>query len=221
MCGNGEDTLSGGLGNNTLNGGAGNNTMIGANANSTWSITANNAGKVAAVVGATTFTTSFSNLQNLTGGTLNDTFKFSNGKSVSGAINGGTGVNTVNFAAYTTAVTVNLNPLVGTATGVGGGISNIANAVGGAANDILVGNASNNVLMGGAGQDILIGGAGKDSLNGGSGQDILIGGSTDNDNNPANLVAIMGIWAQTTVPYGTRISNLLAGLLEHYHDPQR
>lgn len=188
--------LTGFDGATTLDGGAGSDKLIGRNAASTWTITANNAGKV----GNATFTA----VENLTGGTLNDTFKFSNGAGVSGTIDGGGGVNTLNYAAYLTAVKVNL--LLGTATGTGG-ISNIRNVTGGAANDILVGDTNNNVLTGSAGRDVIIGGGGKDTLNGGAGDDILIGGTTDNDNNPANLDAIMAAWA-ANLPYATRITNL-------------
>lgn len=214
--GNGNDSLSGGLGNNSLDGGAGNDTMTGANAASSWSITADNGGKVVSMVGTTVFATTFSAVENLTGGSLNDGFKFSNGKSVAGTINGGSGINTLNFAAYTTAVTVNL--VLGSATGVGGGVTNIANIVGGAGNDILVGNTGNNVLMGNGGRDVLIGGAGKDTLNGGAGDDILIGGFTDDDSNPANLASIMTTWAAPLPSYSTRVGSLLATVSSISHN---
>jgi Ca2+-binding RTX toxin-like protein len=179
-----------------VKGGSGSDTLTGANLATTWSITAANAGKAGA--------TAFSSFESLTGGTLNDTFKFSNGKGVSGAIDGGDGVNTLNYAAYLAVVKVNL-PLA-TATGTGG-ISNISNVTGGAGNDILVGNAADNLLLGGAGRDILIGGAGTDTLNGGAGDDILVGGVTDQDNNWDNLDAIMAAWANPS-PYLTRITSL-------------
>jgi hypothetical protein len=50
----------------------------------------------------------FSAFPNLTGGTGMDIFKFSAGKGVTGAINGGGGGDWLDYAAYTTAVTVNL-----------------------------------------------------------------------------------------------------------------
>lgn len=195
-------TATGGInGINVLRGGDSNDTLVGLNANSTWRVTADNAGRVGA--------TRFFGIENLAGGTLNDTFTFSNSKGVNGVIDGGAGVNRLNYAAYTSAVTVNL-PL-GTATGVGGGIRNIAHVIGSAANDILVGNALMNALLGGAGRDLLIGGNDKDSLNGGAGDDILVAGTTTADSNVAALDAMMVEWARA-LPYATRIGNL-TGLL--------
>ena len=57
---------------------------------------------------------SFSSFENLIGGSGTDIFIFSKSKSLSGVIDGGGGGDTLNYAAYTTAVTVNL------ATGMGG-----------------------------------------------------------------------------------------------------
>lgn len=186
-------------------GGAGSDTLIGPNAATAWTITANDGGKAGAVA--------FSAFENLTGGTLNDTFTFSNGNSVSGTIDGGGGINTLNYAAYTTAVNVNL--LLKQATAVANGISNIRNVAGGAANDILVGDANDNALNGNAGRNLLIGGAGKDTLNGGSGDDLLIAGTTSHDTNQSNLNAILAAWA-ASLPYATRILNLTGsgGLLQ-------
>ena len=99
----------------------------------------------------------FSAVENLTGGTGNDTFKFSAGKSVTGRIDGGGGTDTLNYALYTTGVTVNLG--VGTATGTGG-VANIVNVTGSPANDTITGNSASNVLSGGGGSDVLNGGPG-------------------------------------------------------------
>src|SRR5207244_13210191 len=96
---------------------------------------------------------------------------------VTGRIDGGTGNNTLDYTSYTTDITANLN--LGQATGVGGGIVNIANVTGGQGNDILVGDASDNILIGGPGRNILIGGGGSDTLKAstaGLGEEILIGG---------------------------------------------
>ena len=82
--------------------------MIGPNATNIWSITAVNAGTVG--------TFSFSAVENLTGGTGEDEFVFGAGKTISGKIDGGGGgTDWLDYAAYTTAVTVNLATL--TATG--------------------------------------------------------------------------------------------------------
>src|SRR5207244_4306491 len=54
-------------------------------------------------------TITFSNFGQLTGGTGNDTFTFTDGKSVS-VINGGTGgTNILDLSNYTTALTINLS----------------------------------------------------------------------------------------------------------------
>src|SRR5262249_38305491 len=115
--------IGGGFSNITklIGGTSGANTLIGPNATNTWTLNAVNGG----IVSGVTFTT----FQNLTGGTGKDLFVFSAGKSVSGAINGGGGVDWLDYALYTTAVTVNL--ATGTATGVGGGISGIRHVRGG------------------------------------------------------------------------------------------
>ena len=85
---------------------------------------------------------------------------FANGASVNGTLNGGAGVDTINYSAYTTSVTVNL--ALGTATGTSG-ISNIENIIGGAGNDLLTGDGGNNVITGNGGNDTMSGGAGDDT----------------------------------------------------------
>ena len=140
-------TASGGL---LLDGQGGTNTLIGPNAAATWNITNTNAGNIAGV-------TSFANVQRLTGGSANDTFKFGNGKGVTGIINGGGGTNTLDYSAYTTGVSVNLT--AGTATGAVG-VVNIQNVIGSPANDTIIGSAANNVLNGDGGDDVLNGGSG-------------------------------------------------------------
>ncbi len=125
------------------------------------------------------------------------------------SLDGGGGVNTLDYSAYTTGVTINL--AAGTATDLAG-IVNFRNAVGGSGNNILVGNGGN-VLTGGPGRDLLIGGGSASILNGGGGEDILIGGTTAYDTNPAALEAIMAEWAPVGADpgYDTRVANLQSG----------
>src|SRR5262249_42089347 len=151
-----------------------------------------------------------------------------------GTIDGGAGVNTLDYSLYTTGITVDLGS--GTATGVGGGITHIQNVTGGAGNDTLTGDAADNVLIGNAGNDtvlggsdgnailvgglgndiltagigrsLLIGGSGTDNLLGGSADDILIGGSTSYDANIGALQAIMTEWKRTDLDYAGRINHL-------------
>ena len=61
--------------------------------------------------------------------------------------------NTLDYSAYTTAVTVDLTS--GIATGVGGGVLHIQNVIGGAGDDLLIGDAEANLLDGGPGNDRL------------------------------------------------------------------
>ncbi|MGO9917135.1 MAG: beta strand repeat-containing protein [Isosphaeraceae bacterium] len=189
-------------------------TLVGANTTNTWSITATNEGTVNSIA--------FSGFANLTGGTAMDIFVFSSGATVKGVINGGGGSDWLDYAAYTTAVTVNLS--TGVATGVGGGIANIQNVRGGQGTDKLTGSSQGNILIGGAGantitggsgKSILIGDKGKDSVAGGSGSDILVGGYTSYDSsslaNDLALEAILEEW-QSSGSYSARISAIKSGV---------
>jgi hypothetical protein len=140
-------TNSGGL---VVNGQGGTNTLVGPNAAATWNITNTNAGNITGVA-------TFTSFENLTGGSGADTFKFSNGKSISGRINGGGGADTLDYSLFSTGVTVKLG--VGTATGTGS-IANIENVTGSRANDSITGSSSNNVIKGQGGTDVLNGGGG-------------------------------------------------------------
>jgi hypothetical protein len=190
-------------------------TLIGANTANAWSITAANTGTVNSF--------SFSGVENLTGGTSTDEFVFSVGATVSGEIDGGGGgYDWLDYAAFTTPVTVNLTTW--TATGVGGGLARIRAVRGGQGGDTLTGNTIGNILIGGSGtntivggsgESILIGGKGKDTVTGNSGSDILIAGYTDYDTssaaNDAALDAILLEW-QSTDSYSSRISKIKAGV---------
>jgi CHAT domain-containing protein len=106
---------------NVVGGSSGNDTLVGSNTANTWNITANNSGNVNGTFG-------FSSFENLSGGTANDTFRFSNGALISGTLDGSAGSDTLDYSASTTPVTVNL------ATGA----LNIESAIGGSSNDTLV-----------------------------------------------------------------------------------
>jgi Ca2+-binding RTX toxin-like protein len=150
------------------------------------------------------------------------------GQNFPGIIDGGGGIDTLDYSAYAAAVTVDLG--LGSATGVASGaaasISNVENAKGGSAADTLTGNAMGNVLIGnagtdtlsgGAGRDLLIGGLGADTLGSGSGDDILIGCRTAHDTNDAALRDIMKEWTRTDLvgtaqeQYNLRTDHLLHG----------
>src|SRR5207248_11126759 len=85
-----------------VNGQAGNDRLTGPNATTVWTITGLNQGTVSGV--ATTFT----GVENLTGGSAADNFAFANGAGVTGTVDGGAGTDTIDYSAYTTTVAVNL-----------------------------------------------------------------------------------------------------------------
>lgn len=145
-------------------------------------------------------------------GAGNDTFQVNDFiGSPSLAIDGGGGVNTLDYSAYHGTVQAIL-PL-GLATGFGGGIKNIENVTGGQGNSLLVGDANANVLKGGTGRNLLIGGGGADTLDAsGAGSDnILIGGTTDYDTNLAALNAVFAEWTRIDLGFRDRFSDLNSG----------
>jgi hypothetical protein len=200
-----------GHGVNLIGNGAGANTLVGTGSANTWNITVNDAGTLSSAAAVA----SFSGFQNLTGGAADNAFVFRDGQGVSGAITGGNGTNALDYSAYTTNVLVNLQ--TSTATGIGGGIANIQNVIGGNGGpvgtyNILVGNGGN-VLTGGNGRsNLLIAGGSASQLFGGSGGDILIGGTTayDTEADMASLQAIMAYWTSAD-DFGTRVNNLTTG----------
>ena len=97
----------------------------------------------------------------VTAGSGNDVFKFADAAGVSGKIDGGSGVNTLDYSACTTGVTVNL--ATGTATGTGG-IVHFQNVIGTPADDRITGNAAANVITARGGADVLVGGGGADTF---------------------------------------------------------
>ena len=102
-----------------------NDTLVGADAANTWSITGVNAGTVGGVA--------FNGFSNLTGGTLNDGFTLSGG-SLGGALNGGTGTNTLTGDNTANTWTITAAD-AGSVTGITGGFTNIANLTGGTGTD--------------------------------------------------------------------------------------
>jgi hypothetical protein len=107
---------------------------VGSTTDNTWNIAGSNAGTLASasIAGLVNFTS----VQNLTGGAANNTFVFMDGAGIAGNIQGG-GSGALDYSAYTTGVSVNLQ--TDTATGVGGTISGIQSLTGGGGNNTLVG----------------------------------------------------------------------------------
>ena len=177
--GAGNDTIRGGAGNDHVNGGAGNDFLAGGSGidtldykDSSSPVVVDLIKKVATGNGRDTLT----ELENVLGGTGNDSITGSNGPNVieggpgNDKLNGGGGLDTVSFASFRADQVVSL--IQKTARGDGtDSLANFENIKGGLGNDTLIGDNKANTLDGGAGDDVLIGGLGNDLLNGESGKD--------------------------------------------------
>jgi Ca2+-binding RTX toxin-like protein len=85
-----------------LDANGGGDTLTGPNADTVWQLTGSNAGKLGGNV-------SFTEVENLAGGTGNDRFRLTNTKTVAGTITGGGGTaDTLDFSDATVGITVNL-----------------------------------------------------------------------------------------------------------------
>jgi len=184
--GNGDDVLEGRGGNDVLDGGAGTDTA--------------NYGAAAGAVtvdlgtgiandgdgGVDTLT----NIENVTGGTSNDTIIGNaaaniinggngndtlSGRGGNDTLNGGIGVDTANYSAAAAGITLSL--MTGTASNDGDGgtdtLSGIENVTGSSSADTITGSAGSNTLAGGDGNDTLAGRGGNDTLDGGNGIDVV------------------------------------------------
>jgi Ca2+-binding RTX toxin-like protein len=172
----------------TFDGGSGYNILYGPDSINTWMIpTALNG------MGTLDRNIHFQNVQSLVGGAGADTFVFPSDAGgyipQSGSlgapeliafINGGGGVNTLDYSRASGYAVVNLSAEqafnVGSSFNENGATLNIQNVIGSNGDDILLGDGNNNTLTGNGGNDILDGKGGDDSLVGGNGDDLLIGG---------------------------------------------
>jgi uncharacterized repeat protein (TIGR01451 family) len=108
----------------TVDAGAGNDTLIGTNVAQTWNITGANSGDIPGA------TSSFINVESLTGGTAADSFIFSAAGSLAQKLDGSLGVDTLDNTAIPAHVVIPTGPgtldgFMGTATGVGTTFDNI------------------------------------------------------------------------------------------------
>jgi hypothetical protein len=163
----------------TISGGSGSDMLVGPNLINTWTITGTNQGRVGNVT--------FTSMDNLTGGANNDVFVFGNAASrITGIVNGGGGINSLDYSQYPSGVTVQLanSPAMGTATATGG-VLNIQNVAGSHFNDTLIGNDQDNVFTTYGGRDTILCNGGNDTvrivglqdpastIDGGSGSNLL------------------------------------------------
>jgi Ca2+-binding RTX toxin-like protein len=147
----------------TLVGGAGSDTLIGQNNPNTWTIPSNNAGSVDGFA--------FTSVENLTGGSNTDTFALADGVGVSGVINGSGNTDVIDYTAYTSAVSVNLQ--TGIATNVAGGISSLESVLGTATGTTLTGpNTPNSWVITGTNAGTLNGAAFRNVSNPVGGTDV-------------------------------------------------
>lgn len=196
-AGGGADILFGGSGNDALNGDAGDDTLrsdAGDDAldGGAGTDTADYSGETAAITASLLSGTAsgagsdtFSNIENLIGGSGADSLTGDTGNNVitgnagNDTIDGGSGTDTVDYSDETTAITVDLSS--GSATGAGTDtISNIEDVVTGSGDDTLTGSSGNNTLEGGAGDDTYVygTGVGNDTIIETGGDDVLQIGSS-------------------------------------------
>jgi serralysin len=150
------------------------------------------------VIGKVYFGTS--GADNLTGGSGNDMFHMTANDYVTDHIDGGAGIDTIDYSSATTGVKITLTDAINRAGSTGGTVeadfwkfypaysshhqvvatlTSVENAIGSIFADTLIGNSARNVLNGGAGSDVINGGGGNDIIIAGLGADTLTGGGGD------------------------------------------
>ncbi len=176
----------------TIAGGSGTDTLTGPDLETEFNIYQSNSGTVNGVA--------FSGFENLQGGVKADEFKFTDSGSISGTIDGGLGLDTLNYALLTSGVTVNLN---GTASRTGG-IADIENVIGTVYADTITGSAEDNELNGNGGSDTINGGAGDDTITvvlyGTSSSAAVVNGGDDDDS-----LTVLGTSSAEQFSYDTLI----------------
>ena len=184
LGGRGNDTLVGSEDRDVFSGQGDFDTILGPTGSPAWNITGAGAGNING-------TAKFNTIERIVGGADDETFAFFIGGSIKGTIDGGGGVNTLDYSRVGGQLIINLSN--GTATRTGG-ISNIRDVTGGNGPTVIVGDSQNNILLGKGGRDLLIGGGGTDALSGGDGDDILIGGTTAYDASNTALTTLINEW---------------------------
>lgn len=198
----------------SINGSAGLDTLTLANyASSTTlrtNITGSDVGSVSLMqpgnaTASVTVVGSYTAIENMVGGAGVNLYHFNDNARVSGSVDGGLGVSSLDYRDYAiAAVTVNLKTQSASLVGAGatGKISRIRDIYGTPLADTLTGDDLSNILYGGdgndtltgnGGNDLMIGGLGADSLGGGAGYNVLIGGYVDFNNGRGNANTAYGI----------------------------
>ena len=187
----GNDILTASTGNDTIDGGIGTDTysLAATTANATINLTTNTSSSaetgVDTLVGIETVTGGAGNdsmtdgvgASRLDGSSGNDVFimTIDNGRDF---LEGGAGVDTIDFSAFLANLTVNLggtNNVLGTGTvGNEDRMNSIQNIISGSGNDSILGDSLANTINGAGGNDTIIGGVGADQLTGGTGADTFV-----------------------------------------------
>lgn len=185
-------------------------TLIGPHTATNWSLLGEDQGRVGELL-------TFLAVERLIGGKSRDIFTFSSTGKQSGAINGGPGVDWLDYRQLAAPVLVNLSAGVATHTGGVGGIEHVLGSlvganrlIGNSANNILVGFGINNHLRGMNGRDLLIGGSANAYLAGGLGEDVVLAGATVYDHDILGLQTFLAEWTRN-LSYTTRVNNLIYG----------
>ncbi len=203
-----------GYGGTTVDGGGNSDTFIGPDVVNSWSITAADAGTVAGV--------GFTNFANLTGGTGADTFTFTNAGSVSGAVDGGAGTDTLVGDADGNAFVVT-GANAGTLTGKTSGWSNIENLTGGAGVDTFTINSGATLsgnIDGAGGSDTLTQADGTNAWNINSANGGTVTDVTGTFSNIENLTGGSGADTFTFTNAGS-VSGAVDGGCRHGHAGRR
>jgi len=206
LAGGGDDQITiNGIFNSTVlsvDGGSGTNSLISPAQANLWAVTGPNSGTLNG--------NAFSNVQNLVGGGFTDTFQFASAGFVSGYVDGGSGINILDYSPRATGAIVNLQ--TSKATAVGGLFMNITDFHGSGDNgDLLIGaNAANTwTISSGDTGDInsLFFFTGVENLTGGTSSDSFVFG-------PAGFVqgTVTGGAGANTLDYSTRSNGIVANL---------
>ena len=188
-----------------------NGTLVGPDEGMVWNLTGPDGG------GMTGLPLVFSGVRNLVGGAGRDVFLFNSPTAaVSGNIDGGDGVNWLDYSPLASSVKARLD--TGVVSRVGGKVTGVDNFIGSAVGGdtvygtdrggVLVTHLKNNLIQAGSGRTILIGGNGLNTLIGNTGDDLILDGRTSYDADYTALERFRAMWLDAALPFETRVSLL-------------
>ncbi|MFM9936745.1 MAG: calcium-binding protein [Novosphingobium sp.] len=179
--GDGNDQLNGGAGDDLLNGGDGGDKLIGSSGNDTLNGNVGN-DKLEGGDGNDTLLGGDGNDQEK-GGKGDDTF-LAGQDAGDDSFSGGSGIDTVDYSAASTGMTINTAIGVAYATSGNSGtgtdkLDGIDRVIGSNFDDVIIRAGASNWTDGGAGNDKITGGKGADTLTGGTGNDTFFYNTLD------------------------------------------